>query len=61
MANESGTAYLCPEGYLRTDKPGTCPEHGVELQEAKYRCPSCGYAALEPDVCPHCKTEMKEI
>lgn len=61
MENDNTTAYLCPEGHLRTDKAGSCPEHGAKLQAAKFRCPNCGFAALEADVCPHCKTQLQEI
>ncbi len=58
MANQNSTAYLCPNGYLRTGEPGRCPEHGTELRPATYRCPSCGYAALSGGSCPFCKRAL---
>lgn len=53
------TAYLCPDGHLRTDRPGRCPEHGTELRPPTHRCPSCGYAALAAGDCPFCRVAMR--
>ena len=52
------TAYLCPQGHMRTDRPGICPEHGVPLERATYRCPNCGYATLQAGDCPLCHTHL---
>lgn len=49
------TAYLCPEGHLRTAEAGRCPEHGTDLRPATHRCATCGYAALRSAECPTCK------
>jgi predicted amidophosphoribosyltransferase len=59
--NASTTAYLCPQGHLRTDGPGRCPEHGADLQTATQRCPTCGYAALKPGDCPFCQTPLRAV
>lgn len=60
MAAET-QAYLCPEGHLRTDRPGRCPEHDVELQAVTHRCPTCGYATLKAGDCPLCQTRLQAI
>jgi len=55
MAEKSATtAYLCPSGHLRTDSPGHCPEHGVDLRLATHRCPTCGHAAMQGCYYPFC-------
>lgn len=61
MTKTSTTAYLCPQGHLRTGEPGRCPEHGTELRPATERCPTCGYAALKLGDCPFCKTPLKAV
>lgn len=62
MANGSATtAYLCPDGHLRTGSPGTCPEHGTQLQAATHRCPECGVATLMAGSCPQCGSALKAI
>jgi len=59
--NPSTTAFLCPNGHLRTSHAGQCPEHGTELKPATHQCPNCGYAALQAGDCPFCDKRLQGI
>jgi hypothetical protein len=47
--------------HLQTDKPGHCPEHGMELKAVIYRCLSWSYVALKVEDCSFYKTRLQGI
>lgn len=63
--------YVCPMGCAESDKPGECPECGMDLVEekaekkeekahSKYVCPMGCAESDKPGKCPECGMTLKE-
>ena len=57
-------AYVCPMCHTKSDKPGKCPDCGMDMVkesslkskaagEKMYACNKCGLEANKPGECPH--------
>lgn len=55
--------YACPMGDHVSDKPGKCPNCGMELvyqEKAVYKCPMCDQEFNKPGKCPKCGMELEK-
>ena len=56
--------YVCTMCDYATDKPGKCPDCGMNLQEVNkadvsYTCTMCNVSSDKPGKCPKCGMTMK--